>query len=143
MTTLLPRGLQPTIERAWASAAVVVLDGLRATGKSTITRNLVTEDRFRSLNISAERARAVGDPDGWLAALPRGVVIDEAQLVPELQLSVKHLRAAPTHRSSCSPGRHGSTPASSAGPICSQGECGDCASIPSASRRSNDDPLTS
>jgi uncharacterized protein len=91
MASLLPRGLQPTIERAWSNAAVVVLEGLRATGKSTITRNLVSEGHFRNLNDSAERRRALDDPDGWLASLPIGAVIDEAQLVPELQLGIKQL----------------------------------------------------
>jgi uncharacterized protein len=89
--SMLPRGLQPTIERAWANSAVVVLEGLRATGKSTLAQAVVAEEQFRTLNASQERRRALEDPDGWLGSLPVGVVIDEAQLVPELQLGIKQL----------------------------------------------------
>ena len=83
--------MQPMVERAWESSAVVVLEGLRATGKSTIARGLVSDQRFRTLNNSGERRRALEDPDGWLASLPIGTVIDEAQLVSELQLGIKEL----------------------------------------------------
>jgi predicted AAA+ superfamily ATPase len=52
---------------------------------------LVSDERFRTLNNSGDRRRAFEDPDGWLAALPVGAVIDEAQLVRELQLGMKEL----------------------------------------------------
>jgi uncharacterized protein len=91
MSDILPRGLTPTIERAWSTRPVVVLEGLRATGKSTIARSLVAPPRFRTLADDADRTRAADDLKGWLESLPHGAVVDEAQLVPHLQLGVKQI----------------------------------------------------
>jgi uncharacterized protein len=91
MDDWVPRGLASTIQRAWTSRAVVVLEGLRATGKSTIARTLVPTDHFRTFADEGERQRAAGDLRGWLESLPVGAVVDEAQLVPNLQLGVKQV----------------------------------------------------
>jgi uncharacterized protein len=91
MADILPRGLGPTIERAWAGRSVVVLEGLRATGKSTIARSLVSPQNFRTLANATERRRAEDDLAGWLESLPPGAVVDEAQLVPDLQLGIKQI----------------------------------------------------
>lgn len=91
MTQLVPRGLRSTIERAWASRPVVVLEGLRATGKSTIARAMVSPQHFRTLADEAERRRAAHDLTGWLESLPHGAVVDEAQLVPNLQMGIKQI----------------------------------------------------
>lgn len=91
MAELLNRGLRSTIERAWASRPVVVLEGLRATGKSTIARSLVPPQHFRTLADASERQRAADDLRGWLESLPHGAVVDEAQLIPNIQLGVKQI----------------------------------------------------
>jgi uncharacterized protein len=91
MDELLPRGLRPTIERAWASRPVVVLEGLRATGKSTIARSLVPPQHFRTFADETDHKRASSDLKGWLESLPSGAVVDEAQLVPNLQLGIKQI----------------------------------------------------
>lgn len=91
MDDLLPRGIRATVERAWATRPVVVLEGLRATGKSTLARSLVAPTNFRTLADDAERKRAASDLIGWLEALRPGSVVDEAQLVPNLQLGVKQI----------------------------------------------------
>jgi uncharacterized protein len=86
---LLPRGLFQTVSEAWASAPVVVLEGLRATGKTTLARQISAPGSFRDLSQPDERERARRDTWGWVEALPKGTVIDEAQLVPDLQLAIK------------------------------------------------------
>ena len=91
MDPMLPRGLSATIERAWASRSVVVLEGLRATGKSTIARTMMPPAQFRTFADDAERRIAAADLRGWLEALPTSVAIDEAQLIPNLQLGVKQI----------------------------------------------------
>ena len=91
MIDLLPRGLTTTVERAWATKSVVVLEGLRATGKSTIARALVPPQQFRTLADDNDRQRADDDLKGWLESLPHGAVVDEAQLVPNLQLGIKQI----------------------------------------------------
>ncbi len=101
MPDLLQRGLQPTIERAWANRPVVVIEGLRATGKSTIAESLVSPTHLRTLADREERQRATDDLRGWLESLPHGAVIDEAQLVPNIQIGVKQIvdarGASPSH----------------------------------------------
>ncbi len=91
MEELLARGLRPTVERAWGNRPVVVLEGLRATGKSTIARSMVSPQHFRTLGDDADRRRAADDLKGWLESLPFGAVVDEAQLVPNLQLGIKQI----------------------------------------------------
>ena len=87
----LVRGMRGPVEAALASAPVVVLEGLRVTGKTTLARSLVGEDRFVSLADAQTRRRAIEDPTGWLEALPFNVAIDEAQLVPGLSVAVKDI----------------------------------------------------
>ena len=70
---------------------MVALEGLRATGKSTIVRSLVDPPHFRTLANESDRLRAAGDLRGWLESLPNGAVVDEAQLVPNLQLGIKQI----------------------------------------------------
>ncbi len=100
MVEFLPRGLRSTVERAWATRPVVVLEGLRAIGKSTLVRTMVTPQQVRTLADQTERKRAEDDLKGWLESLPLGVVVDEAQLVPNLQLGVKQVIDTRTARPS-------------------------------------------
>jgi uncharacterized protein len=88
---LFPRGLLGPIQSAWRSSPIVVLEGLRATGKTTLARSVVAEDRFFSFADPQTRDRAKSDPQGWLEALPNGSAVDEAQLVPGLTLVAKTL----------------------------------------------------
>jgi uncharacterized protein len=88
---ILPRGLQHPLDAALASAPVVILEGLRVTGKTTLARAMFGEHRFVSLADPNTRRRAADDPVGWLESLPFKVAIDEAQLVPGLSLAVKDL----------------------------------------------------
>ncbi len=70
---------------------LVVLEGARATGKTTLARQLmdsgVLGGAFVSLDDELEVAST--DPERWLASLPDGSIIDEAQLLPELLLALK------------------------------------------------------
>lgn len=85
----LPRGIEGTLAAAMGAHPVVVLEGLRAVGKSTLVRRLVAPGLVRDLADPAERQRALADVVGWVEALPEGAAIDEAQLVPNLQLAIK------------------------------------------------------
>jgi uncharacterized protein len=88
---LYPRGLQCRVERALGDVPIVVLEGLRTTGKTTLAKSLVVERQFFSLTEPATRDRAHADPRGWLESLPMGCAIDEAQLLPGLPLVAKSL----------------------------------------------------
>ncbi len=72
---------------------MVIVEGARAVGKTTLVRQLIDQGqmrgRFVSLDDELEIARA--DPQRWLSSLPFGSVVDEAQLVPGLLLAAKKL----------------------------------------------------
>lgn len=89
---LYPRRALASVAAAMSDTRVVVINGARQTGKSTLAR-LIAHDRedvvVRFLDDAATRAAAVADPalfvrhDGLL-------VLDEVQRVPELMLAIKH-----------------------------------------------------
>ena len=89
---LLPRHAQRSIFSALADTRVVVLNGARQTGKSTLARIVAAAfpgSELRYLDEAPVRAAAQADPslfvrhDGLL-------VIDEVQRVPDLFLAIKH-----------------------------------------------------
>lgn len=89
---LYPRRSHERVVAALGDTRVVVLNGARQTGKSTLAR-LVADSRpgteIRYLDDAAVRASAAADP----AAFVRhdGLqVIDEVQRVPDLVLAIKH-----------------------------------------------------
>jgi uncharacterized protein len=86
---LLDRGLTERVISAWASSPVVVLEGLRATGKTTLAREFIGTASYRNLANPAERLRASEDVRGWISTLPNRTIIDEAQVVPDLQVAIK------------------------------------------------------
>jgi uncharacterized protein len=91
-TRLIPRHAQVGVTSALADTRVVVINGARQTGKSTLAsvvmRSFVGAE-LRFLDEAPVRAAAQADPaffvrhDGLL-------VIDEVQRVPELFLAIKH-----------------------------------------------------
>ncbi|MDO5084328.1 MAG: DUF4143 domain-containing protein [Arachnia propionica] len=87
------RGLQQALPQH-ASHKVLILEGRRAVGKSSLVRHLQDQGQYRSyrsLNDPAERARAAADPMRWLEGLARPAIVDEAQLVPDLTRAAKEL----------------------------------------------------
>jgi predicted AAA+ superfamily ATPase len=89
---LYPRRACHTVSAALADTRVVVLNGARQTGKSTLAR-LVMQDRpgaeLRYLDEAAVRSAAEADPAGFVRH-DGLLVIDEVQRVPELMLAIKH-----------------------------------------------------
>ncbi len=89
----LQRGLRPRLEQLLSEHPIVVVEGARAVGKTTLVRQVldggVLAGRYVSLDEELQIARA--DPTRWLSSLPFGSIVDEAQLVPELLLAAKKL----------------------------------------------------
>lgn len=91
----------PTIPRALTRVVVarrnnpvLVVEGARAVGKTTLMRDqLVAAYGYSYVDLSDQAVRADAEHDlaGWLRRLPDPVVIDEAQLVPDLPVEVKRL----------------------------------------------------
>jgi len=85
------RHLISLLNDALADTPVVLLNGARQTGKSTLTQSLSTENsrRYLTLDDHVTLAAAKGDPDGFIAGFNSPVTLDEVQRVPELFLAIK------------------------------------------------------
>lgn len=75
------------------SAQVVILEGARAVGKTTLMRTVVVPAGYSYVTLANPSTLlfASADPDAWLRRLPRPAIIDEAQLIPDLPLLLKEL----------------------------------------------------
>lgn len=86
------RHAQAMVEAALRDTRVVVVNGPRQSGKSTLAR-LVTHHRsdvdIRYLDEDSVRQAAIEDPAGFVR-YPGLLVIDEVQRVPDLMLAIKH-----------------------------------------------------
>jgi predicted AAA+ superfamily ATPase len=89
MTEYLPREITLRLERAMRVLPVVVLSGLRQSGKSTLLQNegsLASGHRYRTLDDFATLAAAQSNPDSLLQT---ATILDEVQRCPELLVSLK------------------------------------------------------
>ncbi len=89
MTDYLPREITPRLVQALRRLPVVVLSGLRQTGKSTLLQreqSLATGRVYRTLDDFATLAAAQANPEALLAD---AAIIDEVQRCPELLLAIK------------------------------------------------------
>jgi predicted AAA+ superfamily ATPase len=83
------------ITEALKDTPVILINGARQTGKSTLCRQLVEEGNFDGQIITMDDpttlAAAKADPLGLLQDLSAHTIIDEVQRAPELFLSIKKL----------------------------------------------------
>jgi uncharacterized protein len=86
------RNITPAIIEALSDTPVVMLNGARQTGKSTLAKSLIGEKhigRYVTLDDATVLAAAKHDPVGFISGLGESVVIDEIQRAPELFLAIK------------------------------------------------------
>ncbi len=84
-----PRGIVRRLHERLADTPVVLLNGPRQSGKSTLVRQFASEQRpYLTLDDATTCAAAREDPQGFIRRLD-GAVIDEVQRVPELLLTIK------------------------------------------------------
>jgi uncharacterized protein len=90
--SLIPRHAQTAVTAALSDTRVVVINGARQTGKSTLARLVMADfpgSELRFLDEAAVRAAALADPA--LFVRHSGLlVIDEVQRAPDLFLAIKH-----------------------------------------------------
>jgi predicted AAA+ superfamily ATPase len=89
---LVARRAFATVTAALADTRVVVINGARETGKSTLARVVADEypgTVIRYLDETATRSAAVADPTAFVRH-DGLMVIDEVQRVPDLMLAIKH-----------------------------------------------------
>lgn len=85
------RHIATLLSEALADTPVVVLNGARQTGKSTLAQALEgqTLRRYLTLDDQTTLAAAKNNPEGFIAGLSGPVVLDEIQRAPELFLAIK------------------------------------------------------
>ncbi|HEV3382313.1 MAG TPA: ATP-binding protein [Trebonia sp.] len=87
---VLARRAERTIREALEDTRVVLVNGARQSGKSTLLRQIARSDaaEWRDLDLPLVRQAAVADPVGFVD-YPGMMVIDEIQRDPELLLPIK------------------------------------------------------
>ena len=87
------RLIQKNIEEALSDTSVIIVNGARQTGKSTLCKTLIDTKMLNAdyitFDSSTAMAAAQKDPEGFLAGLKPHVVLDEIQRVPEILLAIK------------------------------------------------------
>jgi len=89
---MFPRHIVPRLQAALSDSPVVLLNGARQTGKTTLVRWLSERGRrarYLTLDDAATLAAAHVDPTGFIAGLDGPVVLDEVQKAPELFPAIK------------------------------------------------------
>ena len=89
---MIHRSISRSLLTALTDNPVVLLNGARQAGKSTLAQWLATEKhpaRYFTLDDAGVLAAATRDPAAFLSALSGPAVIDEIQLVPDLFRAIK------------------------------------------------------
>ena len=84
-----PRFIQGRVHEALADSPVVLIQGPRQCGKTTLAQTACASHAYFSFDDDAIREGAIADPVGFIANLPERVVLDEAQRVPSLFTTLK------------------------------------------------------
>ncbi|BAW81069.1 ATPase [Candidatus Nitrosoglobus terrae] len=88
-TSMYYRTIQHNILEALKDSPVVLLNGARQTGKSTLAQALGQDMRYLTLDDPTVLAAAKSDPFGFIAAFNEPICLDEVQRAPELFLAIK------------------------------------------------------
>lgn len=89
------RHITKSIIEALADTPVILINGARQTGKSTLCKDLIKSGEFQGQIVTMDDPvtllAAQKDPLGFLEDLDKHVIIDEVQRAPELLLPIKKL----------------------------------------------------
>ena len=83
--------IEDAVRRAMADTPVVLLNGARQTGKTTLVQTIAetVHAEYFTLDDAATLALIAGDPSGFIRGLTGPMVLDEIQKVPELFPAIK------------------------------------------------------
>ncbi|MCC7374408.1 MAG: ATP-binding protein [Verrucomicrobiales bacterium] len=88
---MIQRNIQLIVRQAMADTPVVLLNGARQTGKTTLAQDIAVQTgaMYFTLDDAATVALAAGDPAGFIRHLSGPVVIDEIQKAADLFPAIK------------------------------------------------------
>ena len=91
---LYQRYILPSLKEALQDTPVVLVNGARQTGKTTLVQKAPTSStgqpvEYRTLDEATTLATAKAEPHGFIDNLPEQVIIDEVQHCPELFPAIK------------------------------------------------------
>ena len=88
---MIRRHIQDSVRRAMSDTPVVLLNGARQTGKTTLAQTIAAGSgaQYFTLDDSATLSLAAGDPAGFMRNLAGSVVLDEIQKAPDLFPAIK------------------------------------------------------
>ena len=86
---MIKRDALGTVIRLAGQFPVIAITGPRQSGKTTLARMAFPEKRYVSLDDKKMRELASSNPGDFLRAFPEGVIIDEAQKVPDIFDAIK------------------------------------------------------
>ena len=88
---MIRRHIEAALTKALADTPVVLVNGARQTGKTTLTRSLAQKSgtRYVTLDDAVVLSAVTADPLGFIRNLDGPVVIDEIQKAPELFPAIK------------------------------------------------------
>lgn len=89
---MIVRHILARLQAALADTPVVLINGARQTGKTTLVRWLSAHERparYLTLDDAATLSAARADPSGFIAGLDGPIVLDEVQGAPELFPAIK------------------------------------------------------
>ena len=87
---IIPRHAEAHLRRLLKSFPAVLVLGPRQFGKTTFVRECLPDWALFDLERPADLALVEADQEGFFAAHPRRVVIDEAQRLPSLFTTLRH-----------------------------------------------------
>lgn len=87
-----PRYIEKKVINALKDTPVILINGARQTGKSTLAKSLIEKGysaAYFTLDNAATLAAASSDPTHFIAGLDSSAIIDEIQRAPQLFLAIK------------------------------------------------------
>ncbi len=88
---MLKRTIQDKLEKALGRSPIVLLNGARQVGKTTLVRELLDKKKYTYLTFDDEITYLAAKSNGaeFIANVKKPVIIDEIQRLPELFLAIK------------------------------------------------------
>jgi predicted AAA+ superfamily ATPase len=88
---MIPRLAEKTLRRYSKGFPVICITGPRQSGKTTLAKLAFPQKPYLSLEDPDTMLMARSDPRGFLETWPNGLILDEAQYVPELFAYIKSM----------------------------------------------------